>query len=422
MDRNFPGVPRIKAMLATGTHVLIRVKDGITLRRMGDFLPDGSYLAEISGTGATLTVRVIEYQVSIAGRDAPELFCLITDLLEHAAYPAAVLARAYHWRWIGSETCLKEAKSAISGAGPSTGPILRSQTPALAAQEHAAWVTAVELARAAARAAAEVAVPARRGRRAGQPVHARQISFTAGRRAVIASVQTGAATASLPAPLITANRGRILGRPGQTPHHRRPQPAPRPQDQGPPGLPRRRTLPAHPHRRRRDQRLRHARRLNDPRPPSLRNPQASGTGRPPGAPSGARPLPSLTVINPEGAARHDRHSSITMITLNYMALGLNVTPCMLFFELVARMGSPIGSPVTESHSRTVPSPSAVAMTLPSGLNATANTPSLVLAAWMGAPTRWLMSGFHSRTVPSPPAVARSLPSGLNATPFAEPVQ
>jgi hypothetical protein len=42
MDRNFPGVPRIKAMLATGTHVLIRVRDGITLRRMGDFLPDGS--------------------------------------------------------------------------------------------------------------------------------------------------------------------------------------------------------------------------------------------------------------------------------------------------------------------------------------------------------------------------------------------
>ena len=31
MDRNFPGVPRIKALLATGTHVLIRVKDGITL-------------------------------------------------------------------------------------------------------------------------------------------------------------------------------------------------------------------------------------------------------------------------------------------------------------------------------------------------------------------------------------------------------
>jgi len=60
MDRNFPGVPRLKAMLETGTHVLIRVKDGITLRRAGDFLPDGSYLAEIPGGGITLTIRVIE--------------------------------------------------------------------------------------------------------------------------------------------------------------------------------------------------------------------------------------------------------------------------------------------------------------------------------------------------------------------------
>jgi len=90
MDRNFPGVPRIKTMLEAGTHVLIRVRDGITLRRAGDFLSDGSYLAEISGGGITLTVRVIEYTVTVAGRDAPELFCLITDLHDHAAYPAAM--------------------------------------------------------------------------------------------------------------------------------------------------------------------------------------------------------------------------------------------------------------------------------------------------------------------------------------------
>jgi hypothetical protein len=210
MDRNFPGAPRIKAMLATGTHVLIRVRDGITLRRAGDFLPDGSYLAAMSGGGITLTVRVIEYTVAVAGRDAPELFCLITDLHDHAVYPAQVLAQAYHWRWIGSETCLKEAKSAISGAGPSTGPMLRSCSPALVAQEHAAWVTAVELARAIARAAAAIASPARRGRRAGQPVHPREISFTAARRAVIASVRSGAATASLPAALTQANRDAIL--------------------------------------------------------------------------------------------------------------------------------------------------------------------------------------------------------------------
>jgi hypothetical protein len=33
MDRNFPGVPRIKAMLATGSHVLIRVKSDCAMKR-----------------------------------------------------------------------------------------------------------------------------------------------------------------------------------------------------------------------------------------------------------------------------------------------------------------------------------------------------------------------------------------------------
>jgi hypothetical protein len=210
MDRNFPGVPRIQRMLATGTHVLIRVKDGITLRRVADRAPDGSYLAAVTGGGITLTMRAVEYTVSIAGQDTPELFCLITDLRDHNAYPAEVLAAAYHWRWIGSETSLKEAKSAINGAGPSTGAMLRSASPALVAQEHAAWVTAVELTRATARAAAALAAPAEKGRRAGQPAHPREISFTAARRAVIATTRAGAATASLPTPTITANRDTTL--------------------------------------------------------------------------------------------------------------------------------------------------------------------------------------------------------------------
>jgi hypothetical protein len=80
------------------------------------------------------------------------------------------------------------------------------------AREHAAWVIAVELARAAARAAAGIAVPARKGPRAGQPVHPREISFTAARRAVITSARTGAATASLPAALTRANRDDTLAR------------------------------------------------------------------------------------------------------------------------------------------------------------------------------------------------------------------
>src|SRR5258708_34412320 len=133
-------------MLATGTHVLIRVKSDIPLRRAGDFLPDGSYRASISGGGVTLTVRVIEYTVTVAGADAPELFALITDLHDHDAFPAGILAAAYHWRWIGSETCLKEAKSAIPRAGPPAGPMFRSASPAPIAQEHPPWGTPVELA------------------------------------------------------------------------------------------------------------------------------------------------------------------------------------------------------------------------------------------------------------------------------------
>ena len=62
----------------------------------------------------------------------------------------------------------------------------------------------MELARATARAAAANAVPARKGRRAGQPVRPREISFTAARRAVIAATRSGAATASLPAALTRA--------------------------------------------------------------------------------------------------------------------------------------------------------------------------------------------------------------------------
>jgi hypothetical protein len=71
-------------------------------------------------------------------------------------------------------------------------------------------VISVELARAVARAAAAIAVPARKGKRAGQPVHPREISFTAARRAVITSTGAGAATESLPAVMITANRAAIL--------------------------------------------------------------------------------------------------------------------------------------------------------------------------------------------------------------------
>jgi Transposase DDE domain len=73
MDRNFPGVPRITAMLATGSHVLIRVKSDIRLPRISAFAADGSYLTRLSGAGTTLTMRVIEYHIDIDGATTPEL-------------------------------------------------------------------------------------------------------------------------------------------------------------------------------------------------------------------------------------------------------------------------------------------------------------------------------------------------------------
>ena len=41
--------------------MLIRLKSDIPLKKISEILPDGSYRAEISGEGITITVRVIEY-------------------------------------------------------------------------------------------------------------------------------------------------------------------------------------------------------------------------------------------------------------------------------------------------------------------------------------------------------------------------
>jgi len=210
MDRNFPGVPRIAALLATGSHVLVRVKSDIRLPRISPFAADGSYLTRLSGGGTSLTMRVVEYHISVDGQTTPELFCLVTDLLDHTTHPAHLLAQAYQWRWDGSETALREAKSAIHDAGPGTGAILRSHNPELIRQEHAAWATATELVRAATRSAAAIATPFRKGPRTGQPVAARHLSFTTARRTLITTVRAGTATVSLPEPARAAAHQRAL--------------------------------------------------------------------------------------------------------------------------------------------------------------------------------------------------------------------
>jgi hypothetical protein len=189
-DRNYHGAPRI-ARMTRFTHVLARLKSDIPLRKTSPVLPDGSYEAELSGDGVTVKVRVIEYWVTVEGQEVPEMFCLVTDLMDWEDYPGPELAALYKWRWDGSETALREAKAPLRGAGPGTGPMLRSCSPELVRQELAAWAAATGMARGVVLDAALAAVPARNGRRAGLAVRPRDLSFARAVRAVLSAIRLG---------------------------------------------------------------------------------------------------------------------------------------------------------------------------------------------------------------------------------------
>jgi hypothetical protein len=190
MDRNYHGAPRIARMIQA-THVLIRLKSDIPLKRTSPILPDCSYEAELSGDGVTVKVRVIEYWVTVEGQQVPEMFCLVTDLMDWEDYPAAGLAALYRWRWDGSETALREAKAPLRGAGPGAGPMLRSGSPDLVRQELAAWAAGTGMARGVVLDAARDAAPPRKGRRAGLTVRPRDLSFARAVRAVVSAIRLG---------------------------------------------------------------------------------------------------------------------------------------------------------------------------------------------------------------------------------------
>ena len=246
MDRNYHGAPRIARMIRS-THVLARLKSDIPLKRTSAILPDGSY------RGGTVRQRRhregpgIEYWVDVEGQEVPEMFCLVTDLMDWEDYPAPELAALYKWRWDGSETALREAKAPLRGAGPGTGPMLRSGSPDLVAQELAAWAAATGLARGVVLDAALAAVPAGKGRRAGLPVRPRDLSFARAVRAVLSAIRLGHACYQA-----------VTSEIGQLQEHRRPGPAPRPQVQVPLVLRARGTRGhRHPHRPRRHHHSQH---------------------------------------------------------------------------------------------------------------------------------------------------------------------
>ena len=223
MDRNYHGAPRIARMVAS-THVLIRLKSDIPLKRTSPILPDGSYRAELSGDGVTVPVRVIEYWVTVEGQEVPEMFCLVTDLMDWEDYPAPELAALYALRWDGSETALREAKAPLRGAGPGTGPMLRSCSPDLVRQEIAAWAAGTGMTRGVVLDAARAAVPARKGRRAAQAVRPRDLSFARALRAVLSAIRLGhhsyqAVTSTIAGYRNVVDRDRHRPRKSKSPSH-----------------------------------------------------------------------------------------------------------------------------------------------------------------------------------------------------------
>jgi hypothetical protein len=221
MDRNYHGAARIARMIRSA-HVLIRLKSDIPLKRTSQILPGGSYRAELSGDGITIAVRVIEYFAEVEGQEVPEMFCLVTDLMDWEDYPGPELASLYKWRWDGSETALREARAPLRGAGPGTGPMLRSGSPDLVRQELAAWAAATGMTRGVVLDAALAALPPGKGRRAGHRVRPRDLSFARAVRAVLSAIRLGhacyqAVTSEIGRCRTIVDRGRHRDRKSESP-------------------------------------------------------------------------------------------------------------------------------------------------------------------------------------------------------------
>jgi len=231
-DRNFYGYQLWNAAAGTGADLLRRVKASLHLPVVRE-LPDGSFLAHVSDPRAVLartrrngdrrrrgsrlgpetgplpgiTVRVIEFWLTIAGEDGAvrtERYRLITTLLDHRRYPAADLAACYAWRW-AIETGYRECKTYLRGPGR----VLRGRTPDLARQELWAYLAVYQAIRAIIVRAA-----------AGAGIDPDQVSFTAALHAIQRTMDAGrdqaaaldAAETEILACLLPQRQGRICPR------------------------------------------------------------------------------------------------------------------------------------------------------------------------------------------------------------------
>jgi hypothetical protein len=139
-DRGFFSYEHWKA-LHLRVKLLIRVKGNMILNPI-ERLPDGSYLAKIYPSSCArdkdrdgIVVRVIEYTLDDPQRTGHgQKHVLLTNLFDHATYPAPELACAYHERW-EEELVFDEQKTHLDPRRPGKPAQLRSQTPAGVEQE-----------------------------------------------------------------------------------------------------------------------------------------------------------------------------------------------------------------------------------------------------------------------------------------------
>src|SRR6202022_4375400 len=92
-DRCFPAKALWLLYTASGADLLWRVKSNLARRHLRE-LGDGSYLVNF-GKRQPVQVRVIEYR----RQGQPEIYRLITNLLDPVAAPARELALLYSQRW-----------------------------------------------------------------------------------------------------------------------------------------------------------------------------------------------------------------------------------------------------------------------------------------------------------------------------------
>jgi hypothetical protein len=137
-DRNFFSYELWKLAASTEADQLWRIPKPNVLPCI-ERLEDGSYLSKVYPSPRDrkrdregITVRVIEYQLegSPAPQGGPEVYRLITTLLDPTRAPAQELAALYHERW-EIETAFDELKTHLRGRNI----VLRSKTPELVVQE-----------------------------------------------------------------------------------------------------------------------------------------------------------------------------------------------------------------------------------------------------------------------------------------------